>query len=65
MSAKRTHNGKYHGPEPESYVEVTSADGRAERFPMLTSAAAKKLHEAGKCGAWCGHCYHEATEGLQ
>lgn len=44
-------------------VEVRRADGSiVERYSGPSEGQLKYEHDAGLCGAFCGHCYHEATE---
>lgn len=46
-------------------VEVRRADGSlAERYLGPSDEQIKFEHEAGRCGAFCGHCYHEAMKWL-
>lgn len=61
MTAKRLPSGKYPGPVPHSYIEVTRDDGSGERHALPTEAALLKAHEASKCQWNCPHCYHEAS----
>jgi predicted nucleotidyltransferase len=64
MSATRTANGKYRGPVPEAYIEVTSVDGTAVRTAMLTQREKERRHQAGRCDALCSYCITEAEEYL-
>lgn len=41
---------------------VEDATGVVYRGP--TQRQLRKIHKAGKCGAMCGYCYHEATARL-
>ena len=46
-------------------VTVRRADGSiVERYAGPSDAQLKYEHDAGKCGAMCGYCYHEACEWL-
>lgn len=44
-------------------LTITDAHGNTHRGP--TQRQLLKMHKAGKCGAWCGHCYHGACEGAK
>ena len=46
-------------------VEVRRADGSVvERYLGPSEDQLKYEHDAGRCGAFCGYCYHEAAEYL-
>ena len=46
-------------------VEMRHPDGSlSERYAGPSVEQIKAEHGAGRCGAFCGHCYHEAMEWL-